>query len=70
MRRVFGVIPLDEQIVDEALKMAESDFEDAIQVVAALRAGADYIITRNAGDFVALGAKTLTADQIFGILAP
>src|SRR4051812_23338368 len=52
LRRLFGVVPLDVDILDAALSSSLIDFEDAIQAVSAQRASADCIVTRNAQDFV------------------
>jgi predicted nucleic acid-binding protein len=41
----------DTQAVRRALAMRMRDFEDALQVVAATSAEADYIVTRNVADY-------------------
>ena len=48
------VTPVDSKVADihEALKLNFSDFEDALIAATATREGADYIITRNAADFM------------------
>lgn len=46
----------------QALKLPISDFEDALQVAAALACGADCIITRNARDFVAAPISVLAPE--------
>lgn len=48
-----GIIGLDKQGWQEARSSGLSDFEDAAVVVAARRAGAAFIITRNEKDFAA-----------------
>ncbi len=45
------VCDVTKQNIFNAMKLRESDFEDAIQSDCALIAGADYIITRNTKDF-------------------
>jgi predicted nucleic acid-binding protein len=51
LMRVFSVAAVDEAVLSEALGLKWEDFEDAVQMAAAARAGAEYLITRNPGDF-------------------
>ena len=51
LMRVFSVAPVDGAVLLEALGLKWKDFEDAVQMAAAARAGAEYLITRNPGDF-------------------
>ena len=49
---VFGeVAPSGTAEVKHALSLQIPDFEDALQATAAVLIGADYVITRNTGDF-------------------
>lgn len=52
LMRVFAVAPVDEGVLLEALGLRWEDFEDAVQMAAAARAGAEYLVTRNPDDFV------------------
>lgn len=49
--RILQVAPLTKIDFQEALTLPISDFEDAVQATAALRIGADYLVTRNEKDF-------------------
>ena len=49
--RVFSVAAVDQNVIQDAVGLGWSDFEDAVQMAAAYRAGADYLITRNPKDF-------------------
>ena len=51
LRGIFRLVPLDDQIVHQAIDAETEDFEDAIQFFSALRAGASVLITRNPRDF-------------------
>lgn len=70
LRDIFSLIPLDFQIINQALDADITDFEDAIQFFSALRAAAQVLITRNPGDFpkgdlaVQTPAEFLAAQQI------
>lgn len=48
---IFDLTELNAADIQKAAKMRWSDFEDALQSVAAERVNADYIITRNTADF-------------------
>jgi predicted nucleic acid-binding protein len=48
---IFEVVPLETADFHRALAMDMADFEDAVQVAAALSVGADYIVSRNEKDF-------------------
>lgn len=48
---VFTVAAVDDQVIRQALAWGWPDFEDAVQMAAAVQAQADYLITRNPRDF-------------------
>jgi predicted nucleic acid-binding protein len=47
----IGIAPADSSVLRTALTLRIPDFEDAMQVAAALAAGAEMIVTRNLRDF-------------------
>lgn len=49
--------------VRQALNMPMRDFEDALQVVAAISGGADFIITRNIADYRSSVVSALRPDE-------
>jgi predicted nucleic acid-binding protein len=49
---VFSVAAVDQDVILRALQLGWRDFEDAVQMAAAEQAGADYLVTRNVGDFI------------------
>ena len=51
LRDIFSTVPLDGQILDQAIDAGFGDFEDAIQYFSAIRAGADCIVSRDASAF-------------------
>ena len=48
---LLEVVPLEGADFLRALGLGLRDYEDAVQVVACLKASADYLVTRNAKDF-------------------
>jgi len=49
--RVLGVAAVDDAVIQEALQLPLSDFEDAVTAAAAHQAGCDCIVTRNPKGF-------------------
>jgi predicted nucleic acid-binding protein len=45
------VLPVDQQTIEQALNLDFRDFEDAVQMVSALRNHMDCLITRNIKDY-------------------
>jgi hypothetical protein len=48
--RVSSAEPVDQAVLLEALGLNWPDFEDAVQMAAAARSGAEYLIARNPAD--------------------
>jgi predicted nucleic acid-binding protein len=70
VRRTFRIVPLDDSVIDRALVTTGNDFEDALRAAAATHIAADYIVTRNPGDFASLGVSFLTAEALLAIVQP
>lgn len=51
LRDIIDVVPTGRVAIDWALQKKTKDFEDSVQYFAALRAGADYIVSRNVRDY-------------------
>lgn len=47
IRKILGVVDMDQRIVDRALHSSFADFEDALQNYSAENAAMDIILTRN-----------------------
>ena len=50
--QIVDIAGVDKNVVMNALRSEMKDFEDAIQVSAAMQETLDYIVTRNAKDFI------------------
>jgi predicted nucleic acid-binding protein len=66
--RVFGVAAVDGSVVQEALQLPLSDFEDAVTAAAALLAGCDYIVTRDPRGFRGSPVRPLTPETVTPLL--
>jgi hypothetical protein len=49
--RFLSVAAVDQAVIEQALQLPYRDFEDAVQMIAAVGAGATHLVTRNAADY-------------------
>lgn len=66
--RLLTVVPLETSDFHHALVLGLKDFEDAVQAVASLKIGADYLITRNEKDFHDAPVVARAAGEVFALL--
>jgi hypothetical protein len=66
--RFLSVATVDQQVIEQALSFPYGDFEDAVQMRAAGRAGADYLVTRNVRDFSAGPLPAVQPVELLAIL--
>ena len=67
--RVFGVAAVDSAVIQEALQMPFSDFEDAVTAAAARLAGCECIVTRDPKGFRESPVRALTPEAVLPLLA-
>jgi len=66
--RVFGIAVVDGAVVQEALQLSFSDFEDAVTAAAARLAGCDCIVTRDPKGFRGSPVRSLTPEAVMPLL--
>jgi predicted nucleic acid-binding protein len=66
--RVFGVAAVDGVVIQEALQLPISDFEDAVTAAAARLAGCDCIVTRDPKGFRGSPVRPLTPEAVMPLL--
>jgi predicted nucleic acid-binding protein len=66
---VFTVATVNDSVVRKALTWGWRDFEDAIQMAAALNEQADYVVTRNGQDFETQPVPVLKPSGLLALLA-
>jgi predicted nucleic acid-binding protein len=67
--RIVRVVPVELIDFAQALALDLRDFEDAVQAAAALKVGADYLVTRNPRDFAGVpGLEVRTPAQVLALL--
>ena len=67
--QLIDVVPLERGEFQRALSLGLSDYEDAVQVAACLKIGADVLVTRNARDFKGAPVVTRSAGELVALLA-
>jgi predicted nucleic acid-binding protein len=65
---VFGVAPVDNAVIREALQLSCSDFEDAVTAAAARLAHCDAIVSRDIKGFRGSQVPCLTPEAILPLL--
>jgi predicted nucleic acid-binding protein len=68
LRDVFASVAPDQRILNQAIDSDIADFEDAVQFYSALHARADYLLTRNVGDFPAGILPILAPDEFLALV--
>ena len=48
---ILQVAPVTQETIEQALSLPYRDFEDAVQMTAALQSRVDYLVTRNSQDY-------------------
>lgn len=66
---VFTVATVDDTVIRKALTWGWKDFEDAIQMAAALNEQMDYLVTRNGQDFETQPVPVLNPAGFLALLA-
>jgi hypothetical protein len=66
--RVFGIATVDGAVVQEALQLHFTDFEDAVTAAAARFAGCEFIVTRDPKGFRGSPARSLTPEAVTPLL--
>ena len=66
--KLVSVSPLDQDTILKGIALGWSDFEDALQMLCADTAGADYVVTRNPQDFESDSVPVITPAQLLAIL--
>lgn len=65
---ILAVVPLDAGDFQRALVFGLIDYEDAVQVAAALKVGANAVITRNSKDYAGGPARCLSAGEAVALI--
>jgi predicted nucleic acid-binding protein len=67
---IFEILDVTRQTLQEAARLPGSDFEDNIQIAAAVAAGVDAIVTRDPSGYVASPVPVFTPADLIARLPP
>jgi hypothetical protein len=62
------IATVDQITIEQALNLPYRDFEDAVQMIAAMRIPADYLLTRNVSDFQPAPMAVIQPAELLAIL--
>lgn len=66
--KVFKIAAVDGAVIQEALQLPFSDFEDAVTAAAARLAGCDYLVTRDPKGFRESPVRALAPEAVTPLL--
>jgi hypothetical protein len=67
LHRGFRLVPLNEELISNALTSALPDFEDNIQLASAEAISVDHVITRNKKHFQPVQISVLTPEEYLAL---
>jgi predicted nucleic acid-binding protein len=65
---VLGIAAVDARVIQLAMQLPSTDFEDAVTAAAAQLAGCDYVVTRDPKGFKGSGIKYLLPEEAIPLL--
>jgi len=69
LMQFLRIAPVDQSTIEQALNLPYRDFEDAVQVMAALQVRADYLVTRNVRDYQPAPLEVIQPVELLAILS-
>jgi predicted nucleic acid-binding protein len=66
--QILKIAAIDQSTIEQALSLPYSDFEDAVQMMAAVQCRADYLVTRNVKDFQPAPLTVLQPSELLVLL--
>ncbi len=67
--QIFSVAAVNEQVIKNGIRLGWRDFEDAVQMAAAMQAHVDYVVTRNPKDYETQPVPVLPPSGLLALLA-
>jgi hypothetical protein len=64
----LSVAPVDQFTIEQALNLPWDDFEDAVQMMAAIHCGADYLVTRDLEGFPGAPISVVSPAELLSLL--
>jgi predicted nucleic acid-binding protein len=68
LMQFLRIAPVDQNTIEQALNLPYRDFEDAVQMIAALHIQADYLLTRNVRDYQPAPLAVIQPAELLAVL--
>lgn len=66
--QVLEVATIDQSTIEQALSLPYRDFEDAVQMMAAVQCKAEYLVTRNVRDFQPAPLSVIQPSELLALI--
>lgn len=66
--QILKIAAVDQSTIEQALSLSYKDFEDAVQMMAAVQCKADYLVTRNVKDFQPAPLSAIQPSELLAII--
>ncbi|MBI5823504.1 MAG: PIN domain-containing protein [Chloroflexi bacterium] len=66
--QILKIAAVDQSTIEQALSLPYKDFEDAVQMMAALQCKADYLVTRNVKDFRPAPLSVIQPSELLALI--
>ena len=66
--QVLDVASIDQSTIEQALSLPYRDFEDAVQMMAAVQCKAEYLVTRKAKDFQPAPLSVIQPSELLALI--
>jgi hypothetical protein len=70
LMQFLSMAAVDQAVIEQALNLPYGDFEDAVQMMAGVRAGADYLLTRKVQDYKSDPLPVLQPAELLALIGP
>lgn len=66
--QILKIASIDQSTIEQALSLPYKDFEDAVQMMAAVQCKADYLVTRNVKDFKPAALSVIQPSELLSLI--
>ncbi len=66
--QILKIATVDQSTIEQALSLPYKDFEDAVQMMAAIQCKADYLVTRNVKDFQPAPLSVIQPSELLALI--
>lgn len=66
--QIVKIAAVDQSTIEQALSLPYKDFEDALQMMAAVQCKADYLVTRNVKDFQPAPLSVIKPSELLALI--